>query len=233
MPVLAGGTGATSAATALAALGALPTAGGEMTGPQSFAPGVTTSWGGGILLGARVFSGALTPFAANWYRLCSFPSNNTGLATEFYFVIPTRHVLLKVSFGKTTKSTLLGAGFLEVELLGSYNYGHAHPYMWRVVDSGTNGATHIDIRFPNANGTAFDYVIHMLHTLRSSAVDLSCPMNSVGAAAGGGVTNYGMSMGTGTGEGWTMQKFKLNASSGLYVSESNTFARATGTASAM
>ena len=233
VPVAAGGTGATSAAAALAVLGALPTAGGEMTGVQSFAAGMTASWGSGTLLGPRVITGTLTAFAANWYRLMSFPTSNSGHAVEFYFVIPARHVLLKVKFGKTTKSTLFGAGFLEVELLGSYAYGHAHPYLWRVVDNGTNSTTHIDIRFPNADGSALAYAIHLMHTLRSSGLDVSCPMNSVGPAGGGGVTNYGLSMGTGAGEGWTTQKFKLSASSGLYVAESNTFARTTGTASAM
>lgn len=211
----------------------LSLSGGEMTGVQSFAAGVTASWGGGTLLGSRVIAGTLTAFSGNWYRLMTFPPSNSGHAVEFYFVIPGRHVLLKVSFGKTAKTTLLGAGFLEVELLGSYAYGHSHPYMWRVVDNGTNNTTHIDIRFPNADGSAMPYQIHLLHTLRADGLDVSCPMNSVGPAGGGGVTNYGMTMGTGTGEGWTMQKFKLNASSGRYVAESNTFARTTGTASAM
>lgn len=212
----------------------LPLAGGEMTGVQSFASGMTTSWGGGTLLGPRVITGSVTAFAANWYRLMSFPTSNAGMGVEFYFSIPSRHVLFRVKFGKTTKSTLFGAGFLEVELLGSYAYGNAHPYMWRVVDFGTNSATHIDIRFPSADANStFAYVIHVLHTMRASGLDIACPMNSVGPAGGGGTTNYGLSMGTGAGEGWTTQKFKLNASSGLYVAESNTFTRTTGTASAM
>lgn len=210
----------------------LPLSGGRMTGTQSFDPGITTAWGEGALLGPRVLGGSLTAFAANWYRLCSFPVSNAGYATEFYFVIPTRHVLIKVSFGKTTKSTLFGAGILQVELLGSYNYGHAHPYMWRVVDGGTNNQTHIDIRFPNANGTTLPYQIHVLHSLNVEG-GITFPMTSMGSATGTGVTNYGMTMGTGTGEGWTLQEFKLNAAIGAFVSLSNTFTRATGTASAM
>ena len=211
----------------------LSLAGGEMTGVQSFAPGMTTSWGGGTLLGPRVLAGSVTAYAANWYRLMSFPSQNGGYAVEFYFAIPGQHVLLKGSFGKTTKSTLYGAGILEVELLASYNYGRAHPYLWRVVDNGTNGQTHIDIRFPNADGSGLAYQIHLLHTMKVAGPDISCPMNSQGAALGTGVTNYGMSMGTGTGEGWTVQKFKLNASNGAYAAEDNTFIRSLGTATAM
>lgn len=230
---LAQAVGADIKAVLLGLNAKLSLSGGEMTGVQSFAAGMTTVWGGGTLLGARVITGSVTAFAANWYRLMSFPTSNSGHAVEFYFVIPARHVLLKVKFGKTTKSTLFGAGFLEVELLGSYAYGHAHPYKWRVVDNGTNSSTHIDIQFPNADGSALAYQIHLLHTLRVSGADISCPMNSMGPAGGGGTTNYGLSMGTGAGEGWTTQKFKLNASSGLYVAESNTFTRTTGTASAM
>lgn len=191
------------------------------------------SYGSGVLIGPRYFSGSLTPFPGNWYRLCSIPPANGGQAVEFYFVIPTRHVLFRVSFGKTTKGQNFGAGILEVELLGSYSYGFAHPYMWRVVDNGANSATYIDIKFSTADGSAWNYQIHALHTLKNGGGDIAFPMNSMGSVNGTGVTNFGFSMGSGTGDGWTTQKLKLNAANGAYAAESTNFTRTTGTATAM
>lgn len=211
----------------------VPLVGGvTMAGNLGFSSPYTTVYGNGVLLGPRFLSGSINPFPGNWYRLCSVPAANSGQAVEFYFAVPGRHVLIKVSFGKTTKASSYGAGILEVEVVGSYAYGFAHPYVWRVVDNGSNGATYIDIKFTSADGSALDYQIHLIHTLKNGG-DLSFPLNSMGAPNGTGLTNFGFAMGSGTGEGWTTQKLKLNAANGAYAAESTTFVRTTGTATAM
>lgn len=188
--------------------------------------------GSNILIANKVFSTTLLPFSANWYRLCSVSTDNAGYYTEFLFIIPSRHVMLKVTFGKTTTGVSYGAGMLKVELLSSYSYGHAHPYKWRVVDNGTNGTTHIDIQFPNADGTnSFECRIVQIACVQNGAV-MTFPFSSQGAGAGTGVLNFGISMGSGAGEGWTSQQVTLNATNGAYEALSNTFARTVGTATA-
>ncbi|MBD9406303.1 hypothetical protein IB236_13220 [Acidovorax sp. ACV02] len=188
--------------------------------------------GPNVLVGNKVLTGTLLPFAGNWYRLCSMSNSNAGYMAEFYLVIPTRHVMLKVTFAKTTQGAAYGSGILKVELLGSYNYGHAHPYLWRVVDNGTNGQTFVDIRFPNADGTSsFAYQVHLLASIQNgTAIDF--PLSSQGSGVGAGILNFGFSMGTGAGEGWTSQQVTLNATNGAYEALSNTFARTVGTATA-
>lgn len=233
LTALAEAIGADIKAVGAALAAKVPLVGGvTLTGNLGFSSPYTLSYGNGALLGPRFLTGTISPFPGNWYRLCSIPASNSGYAFEFYFVIPGRHVLLKVSFGKTTKGTAYGSGILEVELLGSFAYGVAHPYLWRVVDGGTNGATYIDFKFPNGDGSQLDFQIHLLHTLKNSN-DIAFPMNSMGSVNGTGVTNFGFSMGSGSGEGWTTQKFKLNAANGAYAAESTTFVRTTGTATAM
>ena len=214
----------------------LAKSGGPITGNITMAVnGPYLTHGGGAILGTRAITGTLTPSPSNWYRLITCPVANAGQAVEFYFAISQRHLLMKVSFAKTTKGVNYGGGILEVELLGSYQYGFAHPYNWRIVDNGTNSSTHVDIKFTSANGvTALDYQILAINAIALDGTShITFPMTSMGSAAGTGATNYGFSMGAGTGDGWAWQNVILNASNGAQAALNNAFTRVVSTAIAM
>lgn len=162
-------------------------------------------------------SGTAASVSANkWYRIAEFPNANPGQFAEFIFNIPNQHVLMKVKFGKATfAGNTYQGGFLEVELLGSFVYGYAHPYKWRVIDNGTNGASYIDVQFPSGTDASLSWMISVLSSYcRSNEYMPILGFTDVGSAAGAGTRNYGVTMGSG--DAWTMQRFKLNSSNGRF-----------------
>jgi hypothetical protein len=178
----------------------------------------TLQHSGGQYRTALYTSGTVTPATNKWYRLCYLDATNAGQAVEFLFTIPGTHVLFRVKFSKTTSNTQnYGGGILEVELLGSYLYGFAHPYKWRVVEGGTNAASAIDIQFPNANGSAFAWRVQVLNSWSVSALHATFPLTDMGTSSGAGATNYGVVIGDGAGADWTRQWFKLNSVTGKFA----------------
>jgi hypothetical protein len=148
---------------------------------------------------------SFTPSSGNWFRLCTLIATNAGQMVEFMFAIPDQHILLRVKFGKTTAGGLAGGGVLEVELLGSFVYYEYCPFDWRLVDGGTNGPSHIDIRFPVNTGQTLGSRINVLHSWSvDTGVHATFPLTNLGTGTtGASFSNMG------DGSGWTKQWFKM------------------------
>ena len=166
-----------------------------------------------------------TPPSTQWYRLCTLPATNQGQYVEFIFTMPSVHLIMKVTFSKTTwgDSTSGGGGIAKVELLGSYQYWDHYPFDWRITDGGTNQATYLDIRFPYNTGSppTRTCIVAVLNQWSSDqAYHPTFPFTNMGSTA-----TSGRYVNMGGGAGWSKTAFTLNGS--FYTSVQNNMVNST------
>jgi len=178
------------------------------------------STAGGQYLTAYNQSNSFTPNSTNWIRLCTLSATNQGQMVDFTFSIPGQHILFRVKFSKTTAGGFGGGGILDVELLGAYVYSNYTPFDWRLSDGGTNGPSHIDIRFPNNAGEAIGSIVNVISSYTNDvARHATFPMTNLGSGnTGGSYSNMG-SAGAG---GFTKQWFRMTGTKYVFYDNNMT-----------
>jgi len=175
---------------------------------------------GGTYLTRYSQSNSFTPNSTNWIRLCTLSTTNQGQMVDFTFSIPGQHILFRVKFSKTTAGGFGGGGILDVELLGAYVYSNYTPFDWRLSDGGTNGPSHIDIRFPNNAGEAIGSIVNVISSYTNDvARHATFPMTNLGSGnTGGSYSNMG-SAGAG---GFTKQWFRMTGTKYVFYDNNMT-----------
>jgi hypothetical protein len=178
---------------------------------------------GGQYLTRYYQTGSITPTSTKWWRICTLPATNQTQYVEFLLTNPGVHLIMKVKFSKSTAGGFAGGGVLEVEQLGSYAYWNYYPFDWRLVDLGTNSASHIDIRFPHNASEPFAYRLQVLDSWSAeTTVHATFPFSDQGTGTTG---SYYANMGNNT-AGWTKQSFKMTG--GRYAFYDNTLTLSSG-----
>jgi hypothetical protein len=205
---------------AASTLGVYSAGGGELMRVRSNG---STSYSGQQLVQNYYQTGSITPTSTKWWRICTLPATNQTQYVEFLLTNPGAHLIMKVKFSKSTAGGFAGGGVLDVEQLGSYVYWNYYPFDWRLVDAGTNSASHIDIRFPHNASEPFAYRLQVLDSWSAeTTAHATFPFSDQGTGTTG---SYYANMGNNT-AGWTKQSFKMTG--GRYAFYDNTLTLSSG-----
>lgn len=157
--------------------------------------------------------------ATDWYRVVSFTGSNQPSFVRLHISIPGVHFQCLVDISRGA-----GGDFVQTQfkLLGNYVYWGQYPMDWRLVPTGTNLPTYLDVRFSAfTSGGISPVYIAVLESITTDSGHPTFPGTNVGTAAAG----YGIRIGTTS--GFTYPEFKIRP--GVWAREDASFVRTTGT----
>lgn len=129
----------------------------------------------------------------NWYRLCSLSTSNASCYAKMHIYLPGHHTQYMVTLSN-------GAGgdncLLSVELMGNYLYYDRMPSDWRLVLGGTNGVTHLDIRYPFMSTNQASLQLNLVEQNTNAAGQITFPMTNQGTTEA--LAWYGIRMSSGS-----------------------------------